>query len=99
MRSPIRAPAVVTAAASIFAVSAIAQQTATPALDEGYEVARTPWGHPDLQGVWDYRTITPMQRDRELGDRQFYTEAEVAELEGRAAARMDEAPAGHRPAL
>ena len=20
----------------------------------------TPWGHPDLQGVWDFRTITPM---------------------------------------
>src|SRR5437879_4408329 len=23
---------------------------------------RTPWGHPDLQGVWDYRTITPLER-------------------------------------
>ena len=29
---------------------------------------RTPWGHPDLQGTWDYRTITPLERPREFGD-------------------------------
>ena len=23
---------------------------------------RTPWGDPDLQGTWDYRTITPLER-------------------------------------
>ena len=26
------------------------------------KVPRTPWGHPDLQGVWDYRTSTPLER-------------------------------------
>ena len=29
---------------------------------------RTPWGHPDLQGTWDYRTITPLERPREFGE-------------------------------
>ena len=24
------------------------------------KVPRTPWGDPDLQGTWDYRTITPL---------------------------------------
>ena len=36
--------------------------------DEGTTaVPRTPWGHPDLQGVWDYRTATPFERPEELG--------------------------------
>ena len=37
---------------------------------------RTPWGDPDLQGTWDYRTITPLERAREFGTREFYTEEE-----------------------
>ena len=27
-------------------------------------VPRTAWGQPDLGGIWDFRTITPMQRPR-----------------------------------
>ena len=42
---------------------------------------RTPWGAPDLQGVWDFRTITPLERPGELGDREFLTEEEAAGLE------------------
>ena len=26
---------------------------------------RTPWGQPDLQGIWDFRTITPIERPEE----------------------------------
>ena len=50
-------------------------------------VPRTPWGDPDLQGVWDYRTITPLERNRELGTREFYTEEEKKTLEARAGRR------------
>ena len=32
---------------------------------------RTPWGDPDLQGTWDYRTITPLERPQNMGDRQY----------------------------
>ena len=42
---------------------------------------RTPWGDPDLQGVWDYRTLTPLQRPEELGDKEFLTEEEATNLE------------------
>ena len=42
---------------------------------------RTPWGHPDLQGIWDYRTLTPLERPEELGDKAFLTEEEAAALE------------------
>ena len=60
-------------------------------------VPKTPWGHPDLQGSWDYRTITPLERRPELGERQYYTDAEVKELEGRAGKRMDEPPSDEQP--
>jgi hypothetical protein len=53
-------------------------------------VPRTPWGAPDLQGVWDYRTITPLERRPGFGE--FYTDAQIAELERQAADRLDEAP-------
>src|SRR5687768_6549821 len=61
-------------------------------------VPRTPWGHPDLQGTWDYRTITPLERPLNFGTREFLTDEEVKALETRAAKRMDEAPAEDAPA-
>ena len=42
---------------------------------------RTPWGEPDLQGVWDYRTITPMERPAKFARKESLTEAEAVELE------------------
>ena len=71
-------------------VCAAAQATNTTASP------RTTWGDPDLQGVWDYATITPMQRQEKYGDREFLTEEEVAELERGAVERdraADAAPA------
>ena len=62
-------------------------------------VPKTPWGHPDLQGTWDYRTITPLERPRELNGREFYTEEEAAKLEGRAGRRMDGPPESIQPGL
>jgi hypothetical protein len=64
---------------------------------DAFSPPRTPWGAPDLQGVWDYRTITPLERPRQFGDREFYTEEEIAELEGRAAERMDRPPGEDAP--
>ena len=42
---------------------------------------RTPWGEPDLQGIWDFRTITPLERPEDLGDKAFLTAEEAAEAE------------------
>ena len=41
---------------------------------------RTAWGQPALQGVWDFRTITPMQRPERYGDQEFLTAEEAAAL-------------------
>ena len=34
---------------------------------------RTPWGDPDLQGVWSYASLTRLERPIELADREFFT--------------------------
>ena len=45
------------------------------------QTTTTAWGTPSLQGVWDFRTITPMERPEERGEQQFLTTEEVANLE------------------
>ena len=42
---------------------------------------RTPWGAPDLMGVWDFRTLTPLERPKELAGKQLLTDAEAAQFE------------------
>ena len=52
-----------------------------PTLTVAQDVPETPWGAPDLQGNWDFRTITPLQRPQSLGDQAFLTEEEAAQRE------------------
>ena len=40
---------------------------------------RTADGHPDLQGIWNNATVTPLERPKELAGKQFLTEKEAAE--------------------
>jgi len=40
---------------------------------------RTPDGQPDLQGTWTNASNTPLERPKELGAKEFYTEQEFAE--------------------
>ena len=51
------------------------------------DIPRTAWGDPNIGGVWDYSSITPMTRPEKYGDREFLTEEEVAELEAGAVER------------
>lgn len=44
-------------------------------------VRRTPWGDPDLQGLWNNATVAPMERPATLANKPFWTEAEAAEVE------------------
>jgi hypothetical protein len=52
-------------------------------------LARTPDGHPDLQGVWANNTVTPLQRPKQWEDKKTLTDAEVANLQ-KFAARITE---------
>ncbi len=42
----------------------------------GYQVPRNAQGHPDFQGNWDFRTLTPLERPEELGDKAVFTAEE-----------------------
>ena len=59
-------------------------------------VARTPWGDPDLQGVWNHGTITPLERPAEYAGRERLTDEEVAALNRASETR---ATAGRRSSL
>ena len=68
---------------------ALAQQTSD------WSPPRLGGGKPDLQGVWDFRTATPLQRPERFEGRETLTEEEAAAIESRAAAAQalaDRAP-------
>ena len=72
------------------AVAALALVALAPSLAAAQSgVPATPWGDPDIQGVWDYRTLTPLERPVELGDKAYLTEEEAAELERETLARNE----------
>jgi hypothetical protein len=53
-------------------------------------VPRTPWGHPDLQGAWTNRTITPLERPDSVKGREYFTEEEAAQRDQDSATSADE---------
>jgi hypothetical protein len=79
-RSSIRtAPLAFALAAGWFAVPVSGQ--VRPAAPKKWTVPRTPFGQPDLQGIWSNATITPFERPEELAGKEFFTEQEAAEYE------------------
>ena len=44
---------------------------------DDYVAPRTEWGQPDLQGVWNFNSSTPMQRPERFGTQEFLTPEEV----------------------
>jgi hypothetical protein len=42
---------------------------------------RTPWGEPDLQGIWTDETDTPLQRSPRFANQEFFTAAQREELD------------------
>jgi hypothetical protein len=77
--------------------SLAAQDPAKPAdaklaASRPYKVPRTPWGHPDLQGIWNNGTTTPLERPADLADREFLSEKEWADRAQEAATRAERRP-------
>jgi len=70
----ILSPAIMIASVPLHAqTSAASQRTRTP--------PRTAWGDPDLRGIWNYATMTPLERARELAEKATLTEEEAAAYE------------------
>jgi hypothetical protein len=77
------------ATASLVAQSAGAPVPGTAAAN-GWNVPRTPDGRPDLQGVWENNSVTPMTRPTQWKDKTSLTEAEVQELRALVAKSVDQ---------
>jgi len=58
---------------------AVAQPVSAGRAPDGSPAPRMPWGVPDLQGVWDHGTATPMERPDRYEGREFLTSEEIAE--------------------
>ena len=80
---------VIVLAASILAVQ--------PAGAQRYKTPRTPWGDPDLQGLWSNQTSTPLERPDALKDRETLTPQEADEREEEARASADRPPRAGDP--
>ena len=60
---------------------------------------RTPWGHPDLQGIWSNATTTPLERPAEFADKPLLSDEEFAAANAAVATRRntDRAPRAGDP--
>jgi len=84
-----RVAAIVTAVV-VVAVPVAGQSTPPrPKASSGSTVPRTADGHPDLQGVWLFATLTPLQRPDNLAGRTHLTDEEIATIEERAGNRKE----------
>ena len=60
--------------------AAAAVLTLIPAAAAAQTAPRTPWGAPDLNGVWSHGTATPLERPERQGGRELLTADEIAEV-------------------
>ena len=56
-------------------------QAPAAAVTASVPALKTPWGEPDLQGIWTDEFDTPLQRPAKYADQEFFTESQRAELD------------------
>src|SRR5262245_52482616 len=71
---------VAVAAVAISAVAYVSINQTSAQVPEG-PALKTPWGEPDLQGVWTDETATPLQRSPKYANQEFFTPEQRAELD------------------
>jgi hypothetical protein len=65
----------IVAALCVGGLAAAALSAAPPRL------AAMPWGDPSLEGVWNYATMTPLERPRDFADKATLSDADAAAYE------------------
>ena len=60
---------------------------------QGASAPRTPWGAPDIGGLWNSSTVTPLERPAGQADKEFLTEEEAAAIERQVVDRNNRANA------
>jgi len=67
----------------LLALTGVVAFASAPALQGQAGPPRTRDGRPDLEGVWSYATLTPLERPDEFAGKAFLTNAEAAAFERR----------------
>src|SRR5438309_4497812 len=59
----------------------VAQESPSASVTAAAAALKTPWGEPDLQGIWTDESDTPLQRPAKYANQEFFTEAQREELD------------------
>ena len=86
MLTVVNAPLVASVFVGLVTQVGLTGQTATGTQSD--PSLRTPWGEPDLQGIWTDEFDTPLERSERYGNRAYLTEEEQAELDEQRAGRL-----------
>jgi hypothetical protein len=70
-----------TAIGAVVSVPITGASAQAPAASAPAAALTTPWGEPDLQGIWTDETDTPLQRSPKFANQEFFTEAQRVELD------------------
>jgi hypothetical protein len=65
----------------LLAINRTSAQAPAAAVTGPAPALKTPWGEPDLQGIWTDETDTPLQRSPKYANQEIFTEAQRAELD------------------
>ena len=77
-----RALTILSALAAAIAIAPLAGRTQpTGTVRRAWAPPRTAWGDIDLQGIWNYATMTPLERPRELSNADVLTAEQAAAYE------------------
>jgi hypothetical protein len=86
----------IAAAAAGAAVAVLATMAAAQAPASSNAALKTPWGEPDLQGIWTEEFDTPLQRPTRVATQEFLTDAQRLELDQKRAAHYGDDPRQQR---
>ena len=86
-------------AAGIVGGTLAASANAQTATSSSWRAPRTPWGDPDLEGMWTNATATPLERPKELEGKRVLTDEELVERDRKVAQEnsTDNAPRAGDP--
>src|SRR5262245_39463259 len=77
------------ACCGVIALAIAAHAQSKPGAAVSAPSPRTPWGDPDLQGVWNVASGTPLERPAALAGKEFFTDEELAQAARQAMERAN----------
>src|SRR5436309_14563839 len=88
--------AAIAAATASVVISVSVTRTSAQAPAVSNSALKTPWGEPDLQGIWTDEFDTPLQRPAKYANQEFFTQAQRKELDKQRAAHFGNDPRQER---